>query len=146
MITVNFINPSITKLIENIPVNISIWTCVILIICFLLDTTITVYKVLQLGGKLQEMNVLYQELKEKSEIYKDIVQQSIDKLDELIEHEKITYVKEQINKLKMKWENVIVKNKSINKRIINAFPSIKSLKYQYSLDRVKEEIRKIKKK
>lgn len=146
VITVNFINPSITKLIEKIPVNISIWTCVILIICFLLDTTITVYKVLQLGGKLQEMNVLYQELKEKSEIYKDIVQQSIDKLDELIEHEKITYVKDQINKLKMKWENVIVKNKLINKRIINAFPSIKSLKYQSSLDKVKEEIRKIKKK
>jgi len=46
----------------------------------------------------------------------------------------------------MKWENVIVKNKLINKRIINAFPSIKSLKYQSSLDKVKEEIRKIKKK
>ena len=146
VITVNYINPSITKLIENIPVNISLGTCVILIICFLFDTTITVYKVLQLSGKLQEMNVLYQELKEKSEIYKDIVQHSIVKLDELIEHEKITYVKEQINKLKMKWENVIVKNKSFNKRIINAFPSIKSLKYQSSFDRVKEEIRKIKKK
>jgi uncharacterized membrane protein len=148
VITVNFINPVITELIKNIPMNISIWICGILIICFLLDTIITVYKVLQLGGKLKEMNVLYKELKEKSEDYKDIVQQNIEKLDELIEHEseKITYIKEQINKLKMKWENVIAKNKSVNKRIINAFPNIKSLKYEYSLDRLKEEIRKIKKK
>ena len=148
VITVNFINPIITKLIENIPANISIWICGILIICFSLDTIITVYKVLQLGGKLQEMNVLYQELKEKSEIYKDIIQQNIEKFDGLIEYEneKITYVKEQINKLKMKWENVIAKNKLVNKRIINAFPNIKSLKYEYSLEKLKEEIRKIKKK
>jgi len=91
---------------------------------------------------------LFEELREKSEIYKDIVQQNIDKFDELIEHEneKITYVKEQINKLKMKWESVIVKNKSVNKRIINAFPNIKSLKYESSLERLKEEIRKRKKK
>jgi len=148
VITVNFINPIVKKLITNISANIILWICGILIIYFLLDTIITVYKVLQLGGKLQEMNALYQELKEKGEIYKDIVQQNIEKLDELIEHEneKITYVKEQINKLKMKWENVIAKNKSVNKRIIKAFPNIKSLKYQYSLDRLKEEIRKIKKK
>lgn len=146
VITVNFINPSITKLMENIPANIIIWICGILILYFLLDTIITVHKVLQLGGKLQEMNALYQELKEKSKIYKDIVQQNIDKLDELIEHEKVIYVKEQINKLKMKLENVILKNKSVSKRIINAFPSIKSLKYESSLDRLKEEIRKIKKK
>lgn len=64
------------------------------------------------------MNVLYQELEEKSEIHKDIIQQNIDKLDELIENE-------------------ILKNKSISKRIITAFPNIKSLKYESSLDRLK---------
>ena len=148
VVTIKVINPAMTELIKNIQSNIIIWICNILIIVFLYDTIITVYKVLQLGGKLEEMHVLFEELREKSEIYKDIVQQNLDKFDELIEYEneKITYVKEQINKLKMKWERVIAKNKSVNKRIINAFPNIKSLKYESSLERLKEEIRKIKKK
>jgi len=148
VITIEFINPIITKLINNMPLSEGMWICGILIILFLLDTIITVYKVLQLGGKLQEMHVIYQELKEKSEIYKDIVQQNIDKLDELIGHEneKIIHIKEQVNRLKIKLENTILKNKSASKRIINAFPNIKSLKYDASLNRLKEEIKKIKKK
>jgi len=148
VITVNYINPVITKLIASIPLSYSVWGAGILITFFLLDTIITVLKVLQLGGKLQEMHVIYQELKEKSEIYKDIVQQNIDKLDELIGHEneKIIHIKEQVNRLKIKLENTILKNKSASKRIINAFPNIKSLKYDASLNRLKEEIKKIKKK
>ena len=144
VITVNFINPVITKLITSISVSYSIWIYVILIIFFVLDTITTVSKVLQLGGKLQEMNVLYQELKEKSEIYKDIVQQNIYRFDELIEHEneKITHVREQINRIKIKLENAMVKNKSVSNRIIKAFPNIKSIKYNSSLDRLKEEIKK----
>jgi len=147
VITVNYINPVITKLIASIPLSYSVWGTGILIIFFLLDTIITVLKVLQLGGKLQEMNVLYQELKEKSEIYKDIVQQNIDKVDELIEHEheKIAHVKEQINRIKLKLEDAILKNKSVSKRIIKAFPNIKSIKYQHSLDRLKEELKNIRK-
>ena len=148
VITVKFINPVIAKLIRSIPLSEGIWICGILITWFLFDTIVTVYKVLQLGGKLQEMHMIYQDLKEKSEIYKDIMQQNISKLDELIGHEneKITYAKEQINRLKMKLENTILKNKAVSKRIINAFPNIKSLKYESSLVRLKEEIKKIKKK
>ncbi len=144
--TVKFIDPIIAKLIESIPTDISIFICLILVMIFIIDTIITGYKVLQLSGRLQEINVLYQELKEKSEIYKDIVHQNIEKLDELIEHEKIAHTKELIGKLKFKWENVMLKDKAVNKRIIKAFPNIKSLKYNYSIERLKEELKKIKKK
>lgn len=146
VITVSFIDPIIVKLIERIPNNLSIFIWVILVIVFLLDTIFTGYKVLQLSGRLQEINVLYQELKEKSEIYKDIVQQNIEKLDELIEHEKIAHTKELINKLKVKLESVMLKDKAVNKRIIKAFPNIRSLKYNYSFEKLKDELKKIKKK
>jgi len=146
VITINFIDPIIKKLIESIPININIFICSILGIVFLVDTIITGYKILQLSGKLQEINALYQELKEKSELYKDIVHHNIEKLDELIEHEKIAHTKELIDKLKIKWESVMLKDKSVNKRIIKAFPNIKSLKYNYSIERLKEELKRIKKK
>lgn len=146
VVTVKFINPVIGKIIKSIPSNLSIFIFVILVIIFLIDTIITGYKMLQLCGKLQEINLLYQELKEKSEIYKDILHQNIEKFDELMENEKITYTKELINNLKAKWESAIMKNKSVNKRIFKAFPNIKSLKYNASLDRLKEELKKIKKK
>ena len=146
VITVKIINPAITKTIESIPDNISIFICILLGTVFMVDTVITGYRILQLSGKLQEINVLYQEIKDRSEIYKDIVQQSIEKLDELMENEKIIHTKELINSLKIKWENAIVKNKSVNKRIFKAFPNIRSLKYNTYLDRLKEELKKIKKK
>lgn len=145
VVTVKFINPVIIKIIEGIPSNISITMFIILFISFLIDTIITGYKMLQLSGKLQEMNVLYQEIKEKSEIYKDILQQNIEKLDELMENEKIAYTKELISNLKTRLESAITKNKSVNNRIFKAFPNIKSLKYNNSLDRLKEELKKIKK-
>lgn len=148
LITVTIINPIIIEYIKNIPSNIITWICGISIIYFLLDSIISVYKVLQLGGKLREMHMLFEEIREKSESYKVIIQQSMSRFDGLIEpeNEKIIYAKEQINKLKIKLETIILKNKFINKRIIKAFPNIKSLKYQYSLDKLKEEIKKIKKK
>lgn len=148
LITVTIINPIIIEHIKNIPSNIITWICGISIVYFLLDSTISVYKVLQLGGKLREMHILFEEIREKSESYKVIIQQNISRFDGLVEaeNEKIIYAKEQINKLKIKLETIMLKNKFINKRIIKAFPNIKSLKYQYSLDKLKEEIKKIKRK
>ncbi|WP_297422633.1 putative ABC transporter permease [Clostridium sp.] len=148
IIAVKIINPIIAELVRESPLNIIIWTCDILIMYFLMDIIITTYKVLQLGGKLEEMSILLEEIKEKSENYKSILQQNLSRFDGLIEQEseKIIYAKGQISKLKIKLENVILKNRSVNKRIIRAFPNIKSLKHQYSLDRLKEEIKKIKRK
>lgn len=146
VITVNFIDPIMVKLIQRIQTNTTIFICSTLAIVFVMDAIITGYNILQLSEKLQEINVLYRELKEKSEIYKDIVHKNIEKLDELIEHEKIAHTKDLIDKLKIKWEGVMLKDKSVNKRIIKAFPNIKSLKYNYSLERFKEELKKIKKK
>ena len=64
----------------------------------------------------------------------------------IMENEKIIHTKELISNLKIKWESAIIKNKSVNKRIFKAFPNIKSLKYNASLDRLKDELKKIKKK
>lgn len=145
VITVKFINPVIAKMIESIPNSIGIFVLIILAISLFMDTIITGYKMLQLSGKLQEINVIYQEIKEKSEVYKDIFHENMEKLDELMENEKIAHTKELISNLKTKLEITIMKNKSVNKRIFKAFPNIKSLKYNNSLDRLKEELKKIKK-
>ena len=147
LITIKIINPILIDLTKEISLNIIIWICHISIVYFLVDGAITVSRVLQLGGKLQEISALLEEIKEKSESYKDILQQNLSRFDGLIEQEseKVIYAREQISKLKIKLERVILKNKSVNKRIIKAFPNIKSLKYQYSLDKLKEDIKKIKK-
>lgn len=148
VVTVTIINPIIIEYIRNIPFNIITWICGLSVIYFLIDSITSGYKILQLGGKLREMHMLFEEIREKSEDYKGVIQQNISRFDGLIEqeNEKIVFAKDQINKLKIKLESIILKNKFINKRIIRAFPNIKSLKYQYSLDRLKEEIKKIKRK
>jgi uncharacterized membrane protein len=146
ILTIKVINPIITEMVKDITLNMIIWICSISIIYLVIDTAITVYKVLQLDDKLKEMYVLVEEIKAKSESYKLILQQNLSRFDQLREqeNEKITHAKEQISKLKVKLESIILRSKSVNKRIIKAFPNIKSLKYQYSLDKLKEEIEKIK--
>lgn len=148
VITIEFINPTIVTLIKHIPSNYIIWISSTSLIYFIMDTTITASRVLELGGKLKEMSILVEEIREKRKVYKEILQGNLSRFDEIIEQEseKVAYVKEQINKLKVKLENVILKNKTVNKRIIRAFPNIKSLKYQHSLDKLKEELKNIRKK
>lgn len=148
VIAVKIIHPIVIELIGLIPINISALICSILIIYFLADTTITAYKVLQLGRKLKEIHSVVEEIKEKTENYKEILQQNINKLDKFIEqkNEKVIYAKEQIGKLKVKLESIVLNNKAVNKRIIKAFPNIRSLKYQHSLEKLKEELKNIRKK
>lgn len=148
VILIECIHPLLTENVRKIPINILIWISNISIVYFLLDVIITTCRVLQLSGKLKEMHILIEEIKEKSEANKGILQQNISKLDGLIgqENEKLVFAKEQVNKLKIRLEKVILKNKSNNKRIIKAFPNIKSLKYQYSLDKLKQELKKFRKK
>lgn len=147
VVTIKFINPIVVEMIKYISLSTIILICNFLIIYFLIDTIITFYRVLELSGKLKEMNMLFEEIRERSEVYKDILQHNLSRFDGLIEQEseKVIRAKEQISKLKFKLENMILKNKSVNKRIIKAFPNIKSFKYQHSLDRLKEEFKKIKK-
>lgn len=144
---IKVVHPLLLELIAKIPVNTAVCICIVLIIDFLLDGVITTYKVLQLSGKLKEMHILLEEIKEKSENYKGILQENISKIDGLIDqdNEKLVFAKEQISKLKSNLDKIVLKNKSNSKRIIKAFPNIKSLKYQYSLDRLKEELKNIRK-
>ncbi|OOM74490.1 putative ABC transporter permease [Clostridium sp. BL-8] len=148
LILVEFIHPLLSELVMKMTADIIMWIFSISSLYFLIDTATTTYKVLQFSGKLKEMYILLEEIKEKSEIYKGILQQNINKFDVLIDqqNDKIVFAKEQINKLKINLEKIIMKNKSSNKRIFRAFPNIKSLKYQYSLERLKEELKKIRKK
>lgn len=145
--TIKVINPIIIDLVSHISLKVSMWICNISILYLLTDGIITTVKVLKLGGKLKEMSALFDEIKEKTESYKVVLQQNLSRFDGLIEQEseKVIHAKEQISKLKVKLENLVLNNKAVNKRIIKAFPNIKSLKYQHSLDRLKEEIKKIKK-
>jgi len=148
VLTIEIINPTLVEFTKGVSINIVVWTCHILIVYFVADAAITVARVLQLSGKLKEMSTLFEEIREKSESYKGLLQQNLSRFDGIIgqDNEAIAHTMEQINKLKLKLENVILKNKSINKRIIKAFPNIKSLKYQYSLDKLKEEIKKLRRK
>ena len=146
--TIKIINPILVELTKGISINFIIWTCHILIVYFVADAAVTVSRVLQLGSKLKEMSALFEEIKEKSENYKGLLQQNLSRFDEIVvqDNEAIAHAKEQVSKVKLKLENVILKNKSVNKRIIKAFPNIKSLKYQQSLDKLKEEIIKLRRK
>lgn len=148
VITIEFINPTIVTLIKHISSKYIIWISSTSLIYFIMDTTITASRVLELGGKLKEMSILVEEIREKRKVYKEILQGNLSRFDEIIEQEseKVAHVREQISKLKVKLENVILKNRTVNKRIIRAFPNIKSLKYQHSLDKLKEELKNIRKK
>ncbi len=56
-------------------------------IYFVLDLVITVHTILQLNGKLKQINLIIKELKDKKEYYKLITQETIEnKLESLVEN------------------------------------------------------------
>lgn len=60
------------------------------------------------------MSALFDEIREKTESYKVVLQQNLSRFDGLIEQEseKVIHAKEQISKLKFKLENLVLNNKA----------------------------------
>ena len=161
LIVMLIVHPIVVDFINSISKNVLFIFAISIEIYFVLDLVISVHTFLQLNGKLKQINLIIKELKDKKEYYKLITQETIEnKLESLVENrldtledrfeilkekENYRYAKNRIDELKNKLNTLLSNHKLLHRRIIKAFPNISSNKHTDILNKIKENIKSIKK-
>ena len=156
LIVMLIVHPIVVDFINSISKNVLFIFAISIEIYFVLDLVITVHTILQLNGKLKQINLIIKELKDKKEYYKLITQETIEnKLESLVENrldtledrfeilkekENYRYAKNRIDELKNKLNTLLSNHKLLHRRIIKAFPNISSNKHTDILNKIKENI------
>lgn len=130
VLVMKVIFPPISRLIDRIP---SPWLpviAVILIVYFAADTYATVRSILQLNGKLAELERALEDLRQKAEEAK---KQRLEAFQSAIESRLDNSTKKRLQELQERQMRIQAAGKLRFRRIINAFPTMHSLRHPESL-------------
>ncbi len=145
VVAVKLLHPLMTNWVDMLSPAAVMWIACILIAVILTDCTVTVHTILQFNGRLKQLTTLLDEIKDKTEGYKVLVQQGIaQRLEQLKEHEGDRFIeaKEALERLKAKLDVLESKNRVLLRRLLAAFPHMTSVKHQPMLERVRLAIKR----
>lgn len=132
-----YIHPAVMFLVGSIPAMILPFVSAVFLIYFTSDTVVSVHAVLQLNGKLAELQQVLDEVKEKVSLAKTETIESLqNRLSGLLDDETKSYLKTQYEKK----DQIEADIKFFQRRVIDAFPTMRSIKNNESLQRLKEAI------
>jgi len=132
-----FIHPALMRALGMIPASVIPVLSIGFMLYFTCDTVISVHTVLQLNGKLDELQNILDEIKQKAAAAKTETIESIQAaFDSLLDDDTLSYLKT----LYEKFDNMLEESKVSQRRVIKAFPTMKSIQNNESLQRVKQAI------
>ncbi len=146
---VKLLHPLVIRWVDRLSPAAVVWIACILTAIILADCTVTVHTISQFNGRLKQLTALLEEVKDKTEGYKVLVQQGIaQRLEQLKEHEgeRFTDAMEALERLKTRLDVLESKNRVLLRRLLAAFPHMTSVKHQPMLERVRLAIKKRKEK
>jgi len=151
------IHPPMVRMAQRIPTAAEYALGSILLVLFMVDTVISARTTLQLSGKLQQLHVVAEELRERTESYKQLLQKNLEnKLENKLEklrgvadleeyraelEQKRAAAAEHIERLKARVAELIRSDKLLHRRLIDAFPHLKSLRYENTIEKLREAIK-----
>lgn len=151
VILVRGIHPLITTLVSLIPVALGQVLLTLFILVIITDAAATITAILKFNEKLRLMNEIALKIRVVSDgvggTLSDGVSTMIEKtgsVKESIEEqtgEVRQDVRDELKELLEKYKTLLEKRDRIQKRMLKAFPAIKSKKYQDILDKMKEHYR-----
>ncbi len=137
VLAVEVIHPALAELLDRILPPARAAIAVFLLCCFALDTALTVNAMHSLNGKLDELQTVLDDIRERArsatEEKREALQSSL--LEHLDESTKARL--HLLNESKAKFESAF---KPVQRRLIRAFPHMKSLHSNESLQRVRDFI------
>lgn len=134
-----FVHPALMQLIHMIPQTVLPAVAITFMIYFTFDSIITVHAIMQLNGKLSELQQVLDEIKEKASSAKS---ETIENLQTTIGNLFDDDTKAYLKTLYEKKDSIEKGVKFYQRRMISAFPTMKSIKNNESLQRLKEAIQK----
>lgn len=137
VIVTHRIHPSILRLLAQLPADWSLALAIALGIYFLCDTTITVRTILQLNGKLAELQKVLDEIREKGGTALDDKRRTVLETKARLEEG----TKARLEALHSRQKALEQESKLLHRRLINAFPTMKSIRHSESLAHMQQALR-----
>lgn len=136
--------PPIVRLLDFVPDTAKMWLSVGLIVVIGLDCWATVYSLIQFNGKLAEIKAAMEELRQKLEAIQGERIPLSQRIEAFLADHSDRYepVRQSIQNSITRFEKLIRQNHFQQRRILKAFPNMRSTKYQDQLARLKEVIAK----
>lgn len=133
------IHPTVMRLLTSIPETVLPWVAGTFLLYFACDTTLSVYTIFKLNGKLDEMQQILDEIRERAASFKaDKIETMQSALGSLIDEETRAAYQKTLSELYEKKDKIETDVKCFQCRVISAFPTMKSLKCNESLQRIRE--------
>jgi len=133
VVIIKWIHPFFMKFIMWIPKPLGVLFLIVATICLVVDICITVQGILNMNIRLSKMQELADELQKLSiKIGTNISDNVLDSI------ETQEAIKKRIEEVKEKYQELIGKQPKMYKRIIRAFPNIKSHRYEQQMEKLKE--------
>ena len=130
VLVMKVIFPPISRLIDRIPSSWLPVIAVILIVYFAADTYATVRSILQLNGKLAELERALEDLRQRAEEAK---KHRLEAFQSAIESRLDNSTKKRLQEMQERQMRIQAAGKLRFRRIINAFPTMHSLRHPESL-------------
>ncbi|XOQ48373.1 MAG: ABC transporter permease [Eubacteriales bacterium] len=135
------VHPLLMRMLQKIPSGALPYIASLFILYFFCDTTLTVFSILRLNGKLNEIQQAIDEFREKASDLKAEKFENIQAaIGSLIDEDRKAFYLKTLNELYDKMDILEKEIKFFQRRFIEAFPTMKSLRNNESLQRVKEAI------
>lgn len=136
-----FVHPLLIQTLHKIPSAALPYIASGFILYFLCDTTLTVFTVLHLNGTLGEIQQIIDEFREKASDLKAEKFENIQAaIGELIDEDRKAVYRKSLYELYEKMDKMEKEIKFFQRRVIQAFPTMKSVRNNESLQRVKGAI------
>lgn len=146
VLLMKLINPFVLKLILKSPMEFIHIEAGILLVVFLTDVVFSTFTVLRLNGKLAQFQEALEEIREKSISGRDYLEQNLkEKVEKLREsdQERRAAAFAAIERLKERLRQREA-SRIANRRLLSAFPNLKSNRYQESLEHLKRAVEEYK--
>lgn len=138
LLVILYIHPVVMRLVGMIPEKFLPWIDILLIIYFITDFVLSATASITLNGKLAELQQVLDEIRERASLATAETIESLQaKIGGLLDEDTKSYLKVRFEK-KEKIESNI---KFFQRRMIDAFPTMKSIASNESLQRLKAIIR-----
>ncbi|WP_050698942.1 putative ABC transporter permease [Anaeromassilibacillus senegalensis] len=137
VIVTHRVHPSILHLLAQIPADWLLALTIALGIYFLCDTAITVRTILQLNGRLAELQRVLDEIREKGGTVLDEKRRTVLETKARLEEG----TKARLEALRSRQKALEQESRLLHRRLINAFPTMKSIRHSESLAHMQQALR-----
>ena len=142
VVVMRLVHPFVMRLIQMIPSFLAPFLAAGLAVYFVGDTVVTIRTILDLNKKVAELQKVLDEIREKSRAVLEEKKRSVEQaIESRLEADGKPYA-EYLEKLRQKQAALERNSKLLHRRLMKAFPTMKSLRANESLARLREALEK----